>query len=105
MIEVILEMKKQELEELAFFFKVFSDPTRLRIIHVLRKKSLCVSDIAEKLEMTHSSISHQLKILRAMNLVCTDKVGKVVYYKLSDRHILDIFDKGYEHVCERGVIV
>ncbi len=97
-------MKKQELEALAFFFKVFGDVTRLRIIQVLRTNSMCVSDIAEELKMTPSSISHQLKTLRTMNLVKTDKVGKVVYYKLSDRHIFDIFDKGYEHICERGVM-
>lgn len=93
---------KKQLNELAFFFKVFGDETRLRIINALSICSMCVSDIAWSLNMSQSSISHQLKSLRAMNLVQTEKNGKVVYYKLSDNHILDIFDKGYEHISERG---
>lgn len=93
---------KRKLDILATFFKVFGDPTRLRIINVLQQKAMCVSEIAKVLDMTPSSISHQLRSLRTMNLVATLKKGKTVYYKLSDHHILDIFGKGYEHIQERG---
>lgn len=93
---------KRELDVLATFFKVFGDTTRLRIINVLQQKAMCVSEIAKVLDMTPSSISHQLRSLRTMNLVITLKKGKTVYYKLSDYHILDIFGKGYEHIQERG---
>ena len=97
-----MKLQNQELiSELAFFFKVFGDETRLRIIDVLKDGPVCVGDIADILNMSQSSISHQLKSLRAMNLVQTMKEGKKVSYKLSDDHILDIFAKGIEHISEK----
>lgn len=81
-------------------YKVFSDETRLKILNSLLYSELCVCDISEVLEMSHSSISHQLKILRDMKLVKTRKVGKSVYYSLIDDHILEIIKIGVEHVNE-----
>lgn len=99
--ENIVLHSKRQLNDLAIFFKVFGDETRLRIIDALSTTPMCVGDIAELLGMTQSSISHQLSSLRAMNLVQTTKEGKTVYYALSDDHILDIFDKGIEHISEK----
>lgn len=82
-------------------YKVFSDETRLKILNALLYTELCVCDISELLEMTHSSISHQLKTLRDMKLVKAKKVGKSVYYSLIDNHILDIIKIGVEHVNEK----
>lgn len=89
------------LNDLAMFFKIFGDETRLRIIDALSMKPMCVGDLADLLGMTQSSISHQLSSLRTMNLVQTTKDGKMVTYQLSDDHILDIFDKGLEHISEK----
>lgn len=89
------------LNDLAIFFKIFGDETRLRIIDALSIRPMCVGELADLLEMTHSSISHQLSSLRTMNLVQTTKDGKMVTYRLSDDHILDIFDKGVEHISEK----
>jgi len=82
-------------------YKVFSDETRLRILNALLNCELCVCDISALLNMSHSSISHQLRILRDMNLVKTNKVGKSVYYSLIDDHIQKIIEIGVEHVNER----
>ncbi len=57
------------LYRLADLFKVFGDPTRIRILYKLSEQELCVCDIAEVLEMTQSAISHQLRILKQMSLV------------------------------------
>lgn len=85
---------------LAEFFKVFGDSTRIRIISVLSKSEACVGDIAKLLDMTQSSISHQLKILRDAKLVKYRKEGKVVYYYLADDHVEDIYNEGLEHIKE-----
>ena len=85
---------------MADFFKIFGDPTRLKIINVLLHDSLCVADIANILNMTHSAISHQLKYLKNFKIVKDTKSGKVVYYELDDNHIVEIFDKGCEHINE-----
>lgn len=79
-------------------FKVLSDPTRIRILALLAHGELCVSCIAEALEMTHSAISHQLRLLRAANLVKFTKEGKEVIYSLDDEHVLSLFDQALDHV-------
>ena len=82
-------------------YKVFSDETRLKILNALLNTELCVCDISEILNMSHSSISHQLKTLRDMKLVKTKKIGKSVYFSLIDNHIEKIIRIGVEHVNEK----
>src|SRR3712207_9573643 len=84
--------------KLADLFKVFGDYTRIRIIYALFNKELCVCDIAEILNMSQSSISHQLRILKASRLVKFRKEGKAAFYSLDDEHISKIFDSGLEHI-------
>jgi len=93
-------LENQELMEMANFFKIFGDPTRLKIINVLLHERMCVSDIAIILSMTHSSISHQLKYLKNFKIIKDTKIGKIVYYELDDNHINQIFNKGREHINE-----
>ncbi len=91
---------KEFLYGLSEFFKIFEDPTRLRILEVLITKPLCVNDISEKLNISQSAVSHQLKYLRTSNLVKTEKVGKNVFYNISDNHIKIILEYGIEHLKE-----
>ncbi len=88
------------LFDLAEFFKVFADSTRIKILWALHENELCVCDIAVVLNMTKSAVSHQLKILRQANLVKNRKDGKVVYYTLSDEHVKEIFEMAVEHLEE-----
>ncbi len=86
---------------LAEFFKVFGDSTRLRIISLLEESELCVNDIAEKLQMNQSAISHQLRTLKQNRLVKQRRKGKAVFYSLDDSHVVDIFRQGIEHISEQ----
>lgn len=79
------------------FFKVFSDKTRLKILTILLKQELCVCDIATILNMSQSSISHQLRVLRQYRIVKNRKEGKSVFYSLDDSHIENIIKQGIEH--------
>ena len=88
------------LYRLADLFKVFGDPTRIRILYKLSEQELCVCDIAEVLEMTQSAISHQLRILKQMSLVKFRREGKTVYYSLADDHVATILAQGLDHVEE-----
>ena len=88
------------LKELADFFKVFADTTRLRILSVLFQSELCVCDLAEVLGMTQSAISHQLRLLKQMKLVKNRREGKTVFYSLADDHIQTIMNQGLEHMRE-----
>lgn len=91
---------EEEFQNLADFFKVFGDSTRIKILYVLLQTEMCVCDIAEVLGMTQSAISHQLRVLRQMNLVRTRREGKTVFYSLSDGHISTILSQGVEHIEE-----
>lgn len=95
----IKETLKEErsIEPLSNIFKALGDPTRLRIIYVLSKASLCVCDIAALLDMTQSAISHHLRILRNLKLVKFKKEGKLVIYSLDDDHVLKLFKEGLDH--------
>ena len=93
-------LNEKDVIQLAEFFKLFGDGTRIRILNALLTESMCVCDIANLLNMTHSAISHQLRILKQAKIVKYNKVGKVVYYMLDDEHIEQIFKKGVEHVEE-----
>ena len=86
--------------ELAEFFKVFGDSSRMRIINALSCSELCVCDISELLSMSQSAVSHQLKILRQARLVKYRKEGKTVFYSLNDDHIVAIIEQGITHLGE-----
>ena len=87
--------------KLADFFKLLGDTTRAKILFSLDKHEMCVCDIADLLDMTHSSISHQLRVLKQARLVKFRKEGKTVFYSLDDCHISQIFSCGLEHIEER----
>lgn len=103
----VVEKVKNELESdevifnLADFYKIFGDTTRIKILCALDKNEMCVCDISSILNMTISAVSHQLKILRESNLVKTKREGKVVYYSLADEHVKEIIECGLEHVLEK----
>jgi ArsR family transcriptional regulator, lead/cadmium/zinc/bismuth-responsive transcriptional repressor len=90
----------ETIEDLAAFYKLFADPTRLRIIHALHAAEMCVCDLSEALSMTPSAASHQLRLLRAAKLVKYRRQGKKAFYSLDDEHIALILQAGLDHVRE-----
>lgn len=92
--------EEQQLMDLAEFFRVFGDSTRIKILYVLSQSEMCVCDIANLLKMGQSAISHQLRVLKQMRLVKFRRDGKTVFYSLADGHIETILAQGMEHICE-----
>lgn len=90
----------EEYTDLADFFKVFAEASRLKILFLLEDGEFCVNDIAEHCGMSQSAISQQLKILRSSRLVKFRKEGKNILYRLSDDHISRILRLGREHYEE-----
>lgn len=94
--------EEEKLFDLAEFFKIFGDTTRIRILYVLMCSEMCVCDLAQLLDMTQSAISHQLRILKQMELVKNRREGKSVFYSLADGHIKTILSQGLEHIEEEA---
>lgn len=88
---------QKTLNLLSSIFKVLGDPTRLKIIYALSQSPLCVTDISNMLEMSQSSISHQLALLRNKELIKVDRIGRKAIYSLDDEHVISLFKEGYEH--------
>ena len=82
-------------------FRALGDPTRARIVFALSRDELRVGDLAELLEVTPSAASHQLRVLRNMNLVRYRRRGKMAYYSLDDEHIENLFKECLRHVRSR----
>lgn len=64
-------------------FKALGDPTRRKILNMLREKDLTAGEIADNFNMTKPSISNHLNILKNADLVMSDKKGQYVYYSLN----------------------
>ena len=88
---------EEVLYDVADLFKIFADSTRLKILYSLFHDELCVCDIADALNMSQSSISHQLRTLKQSRLVKYRREGKSVYYSLADDHVKTIIYQGIEH--------
>ena len=98
--DVGIAPEEQTLVDLAEFFKVFGDVTRVRILSALLGRELCVGDISQELGLSQTACSHQLRVLKNNKLVRFRREGKVVYYSLSDDHVKSIIEMGLEHVTE-----
>ena len=92
---------EEMLCDLADLFNIFGDTTRLRILFALLDTEMCVMHISERLGMTSSAISHQLKVLKDNNLVACRREGKTIFYYLADDHVHTIVAQGYEHLKEK----
>lgn len=103
---IVNQTKKKMLDndfinEISLFFKILGDNTRVKILFALDNNEMCVCDIANVLNMTKSSISHQLSFLKQNNIVKCNKVGKEVYYSLDDEHVKEVFEVAISHIKHR----
>ena len=94
--------EKETLGHIAELFKGFADPTRVHILSLLLiEEELCVTDIAQKVDLSQSAISHQLRLLKQMHLIRFRREGKNILYSLADDHVKTILEMGLEHaLCE-----
>ena len=103
--EIVRKVKENQpddeyLYDLSELFKIFGDSTRIKILYSLFDTELCVSDMATILNLSQSSVSHQLRILKDAKLVKFRREGKAIFYALDDDHVRQILSMGMEHVEE-----
>lgn len=90
----------ETVDVLAETFRALGDPTRVRILDALSHGELCVCDLAAVLGLSQSAVSHQLRLLRGLRLVRARRDGRMVFYALDDRHVVDLMAQGLRHVRE-----
>ena len=89
---------KNATKKIARFFALFSDPSRVRLLSALAIAPLCVSDISAVLKMNQTTVSHQLRILRDLDVVSCEREGKILKYKISNPKINEILLVGVESI-------
>lgn len=88
------------IAELADLFRLLGDATRLRIVLACLSTPIAVNDIANKLELSSSLVSHHLRLLRAARIVKADRHGKQIFYVAADQHISSVLTDMLEHIAE-----
>ena len=86
------------LQQMANFFSVFSDETRLKILSALSITKMCVNDIANCLNLNQTTVSHQLRILKAIGAVKDERCDKIIYYSISDNTINEVMMYGVDYI-------
>jgi ArsR family transcriptional regulator len=90
------------MNDLVLAAKALADPTRVRALAALREGELCVCELSDALEVTQSTLSTHLQVIREADLVQTRKEGKWVYYALNPeakrllKGVFDFFADGLE---------
>jgi DNA-binding transcriptional ArsR family regulator len=88
------------VDELSDLFHLLGDPTRLRIVLACLAQPIAVSDIAARLDLSSSLVSHHLRLLRAARIVKAERQGKQVFYAAADAHISSLLANMFEHIAE-----
>ncbi|MCO6541542.1 MAG: winged helix-turn-helix transcriptional regulator [Lactobacillus sp.] len=91
-----------ELLPIIDFFKTISDPTRMRIILTIANGPITVTEIAQKLDLSQSTISHQLRLLKQQRFIVGERSGKRIFYRLVDDHVLQIYFLTKSHIQEKN---
>jgi DNA-binding transcriptional ArsR family regulator len=93
-------LSDRAITRLTEIFRILGDPTRVRILDALAGQERSVGDLAAGLGVTHSAVSHQLRLLRGARIVRPRRSGRLVYYALDDPHVLALYQEGLRHALE-----
>ncbi|HWO78298.1 MAG TPA: metalloregulator ArsR/SmtB family transcription factor [Bacillus sp. (in: firmicutes)] len=96
------ETTHKDLDEETLFivaqtFKALSDPTRIRILHLLSHQEYSVNQIAEQLSLLQTTVSHQLRFLKNLRLVKYRREGTTIYYSHDDEHVMNLLQQTIKH--------
>ena len=94
------EPQGRELEDLTQLFKVLGDSSRMKVLFQIGSSEACVSEVAARLNMSESAVSHHIHILRMNGLVRWRRSGKTILYQMKDEHVRTIITQGCEHIGE-----
>lgn len=90
-------LDEQTAAQVASLFETLSDPTRVRILSALMEGETNVGDLVERIGVSKSAISHQLKGLKDKRLIRSRKQGRHVYVAIDDEHVTELFQRGLDH--------
>ncbi|MGF1563527.1 MAG: ArsR/SmtB family transcription factor [Geminicoccaceae bacterium] len=81
-------------------FRLMSDPSRLKITLSCLNEPVSVGDMAQRLNLSPSLVSHHLRLLRAARLLQAERQGRQVFYSVTDEHVRRMLGNMVDHVAE-----
>jgi ArsR family transcriptional regulator, lead/cadmium/zinc/bismuth-responsive transcriptional repressor len=93
-------VSEEAFSRAASLFRVVGDVARLRLLDRLSEREWCVTELAETAGVGLSTVSQQLRTLRAERIVERRRTGKHIFYSLADRHIIELIANALEHASE-----
>lgn len=96
-IKPVQDLSEETLSTVSQIFKALSDPTRIKILHLLSHKECSVSEIVEELNMLQSTVSHQLRFLKTLRLVKSRRSGTSIFYSPDDDHVMEVLEQTLKH--------
>ncbi len=96
--DLVLEYVPQGdvLDSIVCFFSIFADSTRVRMLSALAISEMCVTDLSRVLEINQTTVSHQLRLLKNLGIVKSERCGKITFYSLVNDTVNDVMLKGVE---------
>lgn len=98
---ISLENMMPDTGKAARVFKVLSVETRVRMIELLKRRSLCVNALAKILNITPAAVSQHLRVLRAADLVIDEKKGYFVHYRVNEKTLAE-WHQTVNRILEQG---
>jgi DNA-binding transcriptional ArsR family regulator len=93
-------LNDDQIYELAEMFRLMSDPSRLSIVLSCLAERVSVGEMAQRLKLSPSLVSHHLRLLRAARLLQADRQGRQVFYQITDEHVARMLADMVAHVAE-----
>ena len=87
------------LDSIVCFFSIFADPTRVKMLSALAISEMCVTDLSRVLDINQKTISHQLRLLKNLGIVKSERQGKIIFYSLVNDTVNDVMLKGVEFLA------
>ncbi len=96
--DLVLEYVPQGdvLDSIVCFFSIFADSTRVRMLSALAISEMCVTDLSRVLEINQTTVSHQLRLLKNLGIVKSERCGKIIFSSLVNDTVNDVMLKGVE---------
>ena len=89
-----------QLDRAAAIFRAAGDLSRLKLLYRLCDGEWCVTELADAAGVGLSTVSQQLRLLRAERIVARRRAGKHIFYSLADKHVSDLIQSAIEHAAE-----
>lgn len=94
------QLNTDHADQLAETFHLLGDANRLRLVCACLHEPVSVQELAQRLVLSTSLVSHHLRLLRGARLMRTERRGKRVFYRVADAHVQRVLEDMIEHVQE-----